>query len=306
MPIDPLTQPIAVLTDHTLLTPAAEAALIATIRAGIAAQSTLHATAPPAHAEALRLVAHGAAARATLARHNLRLVVALARRFQHMAGDHLTLDDLISFGTIGLLQGIDRFDPEKAGKLSTYVTWWIRQAITRGIMEQGRLIALPVHLHERRAAQRRVAAQLTQQLGRTPISAELDTALGWSRAKLVSVAADLSDADSLNVRIGDDADSSERGALIPDTRSDPEREALERTVHADMQATLARLLTAREQQFVSAHFGFKTGEKVTLDMIGQRAGLTRERVRQVIVGALAKLRADPAIQAYAAVWFADQ
>lgn len=300
MPPDPFTNPIAALTDHAVLSPEEETALIAALRAGAAAQQAASQAPAPVSPETLRRITAGAAARATLVRHNLRLVVAIARRYQRVAGEHLSLEDLIGFGTIGLLQAIDRFDSRKANKLSTYATWWVRQAITRGIMDEGRLIALPIHLHERLAAKRRVSAQLTQQLGREPTPEEVGAALGWSRAKMVSVTTDLQDAGSLNVRVGVDMDHTEVGELLPDTRFDPEHHALERTFQGDIRAAMARLLTVREQQFVRAHFGFETGQKVPLDVIGQQAGLTRERVRQVIAGALDKLRADPVIQAYGA------
>jgi RNA polymerase primary sigma factor len=300
MPPDPFTNPIAALTDHPVLSHEVEATLIATMRAGVAARKTLLSSEAEADPALHRQVTEGEEARTILARHNLRLVVNLARRYQHVAGEHLSVEDLVGFGTIGLLQAIDRFDPRKANKLSTYATWWVRQAITRGIMDEGRLITLPIHLHERLAVKRRISSQLTQQLGREPTPEELGAALGWSRAKVTSVAADLQDAGSLNVRVGVDADSSEVGELLPDTRYDPERHALEGTVHADIREAMERLLTEREWQFVRAHYGFDSGQKVTLDVIGQQAGLTRERVRQVIVGALDKLRDDPVIQAYGA------
>lgn len=305
MPPDPFTNPIAALTDHPVLSHEVEATLIATMRAGVAARKTLLSFEAEADPAIRRQVTEGEEARAILARHNLRLVVNLARRYQCVAGEHLSLEDLIGFGTIGLLQAIDKFDPRKANKLSTYATWWVRQAITRGIMDEGRLIALPIHLHERLAAKRRVSSQLTQQLGREPTPDELGAALGWSRAKVTSVAADLQDAGSLNVRMGVDTDSSEVGELLPDTRFDPESHVLAGTVETDIRAAMERLLTGREQQFVRAHFGFGSGQKLTLDVIGQQAGLTRERVRQVIVGALDKLRDDPVIQAYGALLVDD-
>jgi RNA polymerase sigma factor (sigma-70 family) len=301
MPPDPFTNPIAALTHHPVLTREAEAALIATMRAGVEAQKASNQANPSASPEALQRIRSGIEARATLVRHNLRLVVAMAKRYQRVAGDHLSLEDLISLGTLGLLHGIDRFDPRKAGKLSTYVTWWVRQAITRGIMDEGRLIALPIHLHERLATHRRAHAQLTQQLGREPTSDEVTSALGWSPAKAASVAAELHDAGSLNVRAGQDDDSSELGELLPDTRYDPEEQALAGTLRSDIAQAMSQVLTERERQFVRLHFGFDTGQKVTLDVIGQQAGLTRERVRQVIAGALEKLRADPMLQAYAAL-----
>jgi RNA polymerase primary sigma factor len=301
MPPDPFTNPIAALTHHPVLSRETEAALIATMRAGVEAQKAVNQGASPASPETVHRITAGAEARATLVRHNLRLVVAMAKRYQRVAGEHLSLEDLISLGTLGLLQGIDRFDPRKAGKLSTYVTWWVRQAISRGIMDQGRLITLPIHLHERLAVHRRAHAQLAQQLGREPRLEEVTAALGWSPAKAASVAAELHDAGSLNVRAGHDEESSELGELLPDTRYDPEEQALVGTLHSDIAQAMERLLSERERQFVRLHYGFDTGQKVTLDVIGQQAGLTRERVRQVIAGALEKLRADPVLQAYGAL-----
>lgn len=300
MPPDPFTNPIAVLTHHPVLSRETEAALIATMRAGVEAQKVGSQAGSSANTETLQLITAGEEARATLVRHNLRLVVAMAKRYQRVAGDHLSLEDLISLGTLGLLHGIDRFDPRKAGKLSTYVTWWVRQAITRGIMDEGRLIALPIHLHDRLAAHRRAHAQLAQRLGREPTPEEVTNALGWSRTKAASVTGEFHDAGSLNVRVGVDQDGSELGDLLPDTRYDPEEHALTGTLHSDIVGAMERLLTERERQFVRAHFGFESGQKVTLDEIGQQAGLTRERVRQVIVGALEKLREDSVVQAYGA------
>lgn len=298
MPPDSLLRPIAAMTDHRLLSHEEEAALIATMRRGAAAREVLSHQQLPGDPALLCEVSAGEAARTTLARHNLRLVVAIAKRYERVAGEHLTLEDLIGFGTLGLLQGIDRFDPTKARKLSTYVTWWIRQAITRGTMESGRLITLPIHLHERLAAQRRARNTLTQQLQREPTADEVTAALGWSRAQAASVAADLQDAGSLNVRAGVDDEGSEVGELVPDVRFDPQVAAMRSTLHADLARAMGRLLSERERHFVRLHFGFATGQKVTLDQIGHPHGLTRERVRQVIVGALAKLRDDPVVAAY--------
>jgi RNA polymerase sigma factor (sigma-70 family) len=298
MPPDPLLHPIAALTDHPVLSHEAELNLLATMRTGIAARERLRCQPSPVDAELLSQVRCGDEARAMLARHNLRLVVAIAKRYHRVAGEHLTLEDLIGFGTIGLLQGIDKFDPKKAGKLSTYVTWWVRQAITRGVMDTGRMITLPVHLHERLHVHRRARVELTQQLQRELTADEITAALGWSRAQAASVAADLQDAGSLNVRAGVDDEGSELGELVPDARFDPQVAAMRSTLHGDIAQAMERLLSERERHFVRLHFGFATGQKMTLDQIGHQHGLTRERVRQVIVGALAKLRDDPVIAAY--------
>jgi RNA polymerase sigma factor (sigma-70 family) len=164
MPLDPLEHPLGVLTEHPVLAAEAEAGLITTLRAGVEARVAIRNGLLPTDPQLLRRVALGDQARATLARHNLRLVVSIAKRYLRLAGPHLTLEDLVSFGAIGLLQGIDKFDPAKSGKLSTYVTWWIRQAIGRGIAEESRVIDLPVHMHERLSQYHKARSRLAQKL----------------------------------------------------------------------------------------------------------------------------------------------
>lgn len=310
MPPDPLDRPgtegtarsaIAALTDHRLLSAEEEATLIEVMLAGAHAHAAL-ATAPPAARPATQEQAErGEQARATLVRHNLRLVVSLAKRHLPAAGPHLTLEDLVSFGCVGLLRGLDRFDPEKGRRLSTYVTWWVRQAINRGIAEEGRVIDLPVHVHERLGRQRRAAGRLAQSLGREPTAGELAAELGWRPEQVTRLEAAARETLSLNARLGEAEEGSELGDLLPDGRYDPEHDALEGALQADISQAMERLLTERERQFVRAHFGFDSGQKVTLDVIGQHAGLTRERVRQVIVGALEKLRENRIVQAYGAL-----
>jgi RNA polymerase sigma factor (sigma-70 family) len=300
MPPDPLVHPIAALTDHRVLSDDEEAALIETMLAGAHARAALH-TAPPAAITATQdQITHGEAARATLIRHNLRLVVAIAKRYQRTAGHHLTLDDLVSFGCRGLLIAVDRFDPAKSRKLSTYATWWIRQAISRGIADEGRVIDLPVHIHERLAQLARARATLGQQLQREPTADELATATGWPLRRVAGLIANTQDVASLNARLADTDDSAELGDVLPDQRFDPATAALESSIRHDLADAMARLLTEREQRFVRAYVGFGTGQKATLEAIGTQEGLTRERVRQVIAGALQKLHDDPVVASYQA------
>ncbi|NTU85175.1 MAG: sigma-70 family RNA polymerase sigma factor [Chloroflexales bacterium] len=298
MPPDPLENPIAFLTDHPVLAADAEAALIATMRAGVEAREAIRRDLPPADPAVLHQVALGEEARATLVRHNLRLVVSIAKRYLRVAGPHLTLEDLISFGSIGLLQGIDKFDPRKSGRLSTYVTWWIRQAIGRGIAEESRVIDLPVHVHERLGQQRKARSRLTQQLGREPSPDELAGVLGWRPQQIAQLEAIAQETMSLSAKVHDANDRTELGDLVPDTRFDPEAATLDTTLRADLAAVMHRLLTEREQRFLRAYFGFDTGQPATLEAVGATEGLTRERVRQVIAGAIGKLRGDPAVMAY--------
>jgi len=301
MPPDPLAHPIATLTDHRVLSAHEEADLIETMRAGAHARAMLSTAPPAARAATEDQAAHGEAARALLIRHNLRLVVSIAKRYLRAAGHHLTLDDLVSFGCRGLLIAVDRFDPAKSRKLSTYATWWIRQAISRGIADEGRVIDLPVHVHERLGRLRRAQAQLSQQLGREPTTGELAMALGERTDRVARLLAASQDTASLNARLGGYDDSAELGALLPDERFDPEAAVLEDTLRRDLVDAMQRLLSEREQRFVRAYVGFNSGQRATLEVIGAAEGLTRERVRQVIVGALAKLRADPTLAAYQAL-----
>jgi RNA polymerase primary sigma factor len=296
--------PLAALTEHPVLSADEEAALIETMLAGVHTRAALAGAPPTAVAATQDQIERGEAARVALVRHNLRLVVSIAKRYLRAAGHHLTLDDLVSFGCRGLLIAIDRFDPAKSRKLSTYATWWIRQAISRGIADEGRVIDLPVHVHERLSQLRRIQAQLSQQLQREPTSQELASALGESTVRVARLLAASQETASLNARLGGFDDSAELGEVLPDSRFDPAAAALDTSLREDLATAIARLLTERELRFVRAYVGFDTGQKATLEAIGAQEGLTRERVRQVIAGALAKLRDDPVLQSYQAEWAA--
>jgi RNA polymerase primary sigma factor len=301
---DPLVNPLLVLTEHPVLSAEAEAELVATMLAGIEAREALRGDERPRDPALLHLVACGEEARATLVRHNMRLVVSIAKRYQGVAGPHLTLEDLVSFGSIGLLQGLDKFDPRKTGRLSTYVTWWIRQAIGRGIADESRVIDLPVHIHERMSRHRKARSQLTQRLGREPSPEELAAELGCRPQQLAQLEAISQETMSLNEKVRDTNDRTELGDLVPDPRFDPEETALETTLRDDLLGAMERLLSEREQRFLRAYYGLDTGRPATLEAVGSTEGLTRERVRQVLAGAIAKLREDPAIAGYQSLFAA--
>ena len=298
MPPDPFDHPLAALTDHRVLADDEEAALIETMLAGAHARAVLPTAPLSARTATEDQIAHGEAARATLIRHNLRLVVAIAKRYQRAAGHHLTLDDLVSFGCRGLLIAVDRFDPAKSRKLSTYATWWIRQAISRGIADEGRVIDLPVHVHERLSQLARARTMLSQRLQREPTPDELATATGWPLRRVAALIANSQDVASLNARLIDADDSAELGDLLPDQRFDPAAAVLERSLRHDLADAMVRLLSEREQRFVRAYFGLDIGESTTLEAVGQAEGLTRERVRQVIADALRKLKTDRVVAGY--------
>ncbi|NTU80033.1 MAG: hypothetical protein HGA45_11615 [Chloroflexales bacterium] len=157
---------------------------------------------------------------------------------------------------------------------------------------------MPVHVHERLGQQRKARSRLTQQLGRKPSSDELAGVLGWRPQQLAQLETIAQETMSLNAKVHDANDRTELGDLVPDTRFDPEASVLEHTLRRDLAGAMARLLTEREQRFVRAYYGLDTGEQVTLEAVGAAEGLTRERVRQVLAGALGKLRGDPVIAAY--------
>lgn len=299
MPPDPLEHPIAALTDHPILTAEDEAALLSTMIAGAQAKAAILQSHTPASPELVRQIAIGEEARAALVRHNMRLVVSIAKRYLGVAGQHLSLEDLVSFGSIGLLQSIDKFDPGKGKRLSTYATWWIRQAIGRGIAEESRVIDLPVHIHERLSKYRKARSRLSQQLAREPQSEEIAVELGWRPQQVAQLEAMGQDTMSLNAKVRDTNDRTELGDIVPDQRFDPEEAAVEASVCRDIADAMQRLLTERERRFLRAYFGFDNGQKATLEEVGAAEGLTRERVRQVIVTAVAKLRDDPVVTAYA-------
>lgn len=298
MPPDPLENPIAVLTEHRLLSPEEEAALIAVMLDGMKAHTVLPATQLTAAATVRDQIIRGEQARATLVRHNLRLVISIAKRYVRVAGPHLSLEDLVSFGSVGLLQGLDKFDPEKGKRLSTYVTWWIRQAIGRGIAEESRVIDLPIHIHERLGQQRRTQARLAQRLGREPSVEEVAAELGWRAQQVAQLEAVTQETMSLNAKVHDANDRTELGDMLPDLRFDPEASALETCLRRDLSAAMANRLSERERRFLRTYFGFDTGQPATLEAVGATEGLTRERARQVIADALRKLRDDPVVAGY--------
>ncbi len=179
----------------------------------------------------------------------------------------------MSFGAIGLLQGIDKFDPATSGKLSTYVTWWIRQAIGRGIAEESRVIDLPVHVHERLSQYHKARSRLAQQISREPSTEEVAAALGWRTRQVTQLEAVTQETLSLNAKVRETNDRTELGDMVPDTRFDPEASALDTTLRHDLSGAMLRLLTEREQRFLRAYFGFDTGQKATLEAVGASEGL---------------------------------
>lgn len=225
-------------------------------------------------------------ARAKMIRSNLRLVVKIAHDYANLG---LPLLDLISEGNIGLMKAVERFDPAKGGKLSTYAAWWIKQSIKRALANQSKTIRLPVHLVDKISKMRRVALQMSEELGREPTDDELAEEVGLSASKVSQLKTVSIRPASLDAPISDD-DSTEFGEIVGDMEAQTPFEKLRDQNLRDEVSELLSVLDEREKKIIYSRFGLDGGKAKTLEEVGKKFGVTRERIRQLQNIALMKLR----------------
>ena len=225
-------------------------------------------------------------ARSLMIRSNLRLVVKIAHDYANLG---LPLLDLISEGNIGLMKAVERFDPAKGGKLSTYAAWWIKQSIKRALANQSKTIRLPVHLVDKISKMRRVSLQMSEELGREPTDDELAEEIGLSSSKVSQLKTAAIRPASLDAPISDD-DSTEFGEIVSDMDALTPFELLRDENLRNEVGDLLTVLDEREKKIIFSRFGLDGGKPKTLEEVGKKFGVTRERIRQLQNIALAKLR----------------
>lgn len=226
------------------------------------------------------------AARQQMISANLRLVVKIANDYNNFG---LPILDLISEGNIGLIKAVERFDPTKGGKLSTYAAWWIKQSIKRALANQGKTIRLPVHLVDRIAEMRRTTAQLANELDRDPSDEEIAYTMGIPVNKVAHLKSVSTRPASLDAPVGEDNDTSFGDLVGDEDQATPIEDLQEKSRNQDIQVMMSRL-EPRESDIIRLRFGLDGNHPLTLEEVGEKFGVTRERVRQIQNIAIHKMR----------------
>jgi RNA polymerase primary sigma factor len=225
-------------------------------------------------------------ARSHMIRANLRLVVKIAQDYSNYG---MPVTDLISEGNIGLMKAVERFDPEKGGKLSTYAAWWIKQSIKRALANQSKTIRLPVHMVDKIAKMRRISVILAEALGREPTDEELADEVGLPHRKLALLRQASYRPASLDAPINE-GESTEFGEVISDERAENPLDMLsDKNLHGELDGLLS-VLDERERRIIDNRFGLNGRKALTLEEVGREFGVTRERIRQLQNSALNKMR----------------
>lgn len=286
---DDLTAYLREIARRPLLSAVEERRVAEAIILGEAARSRLSELPAPTAAERDRLesqVASGQAARQKLIESNLRLVVSVARQYRRPG---LALLDLVQEGNLALMRAVDKFDPSRGFRFSTYAIWWLKQAMIRAVSDDGRLVRLPPHVAEQVHRVNRVSCSLYQKMEREPTPSDLARATELPRPKVCEILSLTQQTVSLDALVGEDEDTV-LGDLIPDDSEAAIEEAATRPILQRHVAEALAGLSLRERQVVAYRFGFAGEGECTLDEVGRRLGVTRERVRQIEATALRKLR----------------